>query len=180
MGKRTFWQKITGAMKADDVVYDELNDYEDAYEDDEYYQDDSLEDNDGGRGALEQNRIQSEQSQMIETTPVMELPLDVYQDSDNIYITAFIPGVSLSNINIELSREMISIEGERVRHDMEEVEEVFSQELEWGEFARTVSLPEEIDIDTSTATESAGVLHITLPKFNKSRKAKLTVKSIKK
>ena len=177
MAKRTFWQKITGAVRADDELYEE---FEDVYEDD-YYEDAGS--SDEMRTTNETNRQTSDgylSEQEIDSVPVMELPLDIYHDEDNIYIDAFIPGVSLEDINIELSREMISISGDRQVSKTDTQTEYYARELQWGEFARSVSLPEEIDIDSSSAVEVAGVLKITLPKFNKSRKAKLTVKSIKK
>jgi len=108
------------------------------------------------------------------------LPVDIYQDNDNIYIESFIPGVPLSVLNIELARDLITIQGERQSSsDTENITDFFYQELKWGAFTRSIVLPEEVDIDSAEAVEVNGVLKIKLPKFNKARKAKLDVKSLK-
>lgn len=162
MFKKKFWQKITGASIIDD-------DYEEYEEYDEYdeYEDGQVQDN------LDED--------VQDNKATGELPVDIYQDDNNIYIEAFIPGVPIENIDIELSREMINIYGSRTNTKLDSNDfEYFYQELNWGDFERSIVLPEEIDIDESEAVEQNGVLKITLPKFNKSRKAKLKVKSVKK
>ncbi len=170
MAKKSFWQRITGAVKVDEYELDEFEEFEDEFEDEDY--------NDPNKFETEDEYLGEEQ--ILESSPSMELPLDVYHDSDNIYIEAFIPGVKLEDLDIELSREMISIRGSRqASRDLENTE-FFTRELEWGDFTRSISLPEEVDIDSSSATESGGVLKIVLPKFNKLRKAKLTVKQAKR
>ncbi len=163
MAKKSFWQKITGAVKAEEYEYEDFDEFEEEREDDlQGYPDEDV-----------------AQSGMIEDNLLMELPVDVYHDAENIYIEAFIPGIQLNDLNIELSRELISISGSRQASRDLDSTEYFANELEWGEFSRSLTLPEEVDIDSSSATESNGVLKIVLPKFNKLRKAKLIVKSAK-
>ncbi len=166
MGKKSFWQKITGSVPDSDFDEDyEYEEYEEYYDEDEVVGDTSADDG---------------EKQIDDTPLVQELPVDVYEQANNIIIEAFIPGVPLDNLDIELSREVINISGSKNRSVQDDENEYFYKELDWGAFSRTIMLPEEIDIDASTASESAGVLKIILPKFNKSRKAKLTVKSHKK
>ncbi len=168
MAKKSFWQKLTGAVKVEDDYEEEFEDFEDIYDEEvsEY---------------PHNNTESANDDQIIESAPVMELPIDLYHDQDNIYIDAFIPGVPISNINVELSREVITISGERSPESAQEPSfEYITQELSWGEFSRTLQLPEEVDIDTANAVEATGVLKITLPKFNKTRKTKLNVRSVKK
>ncbi len=165
MARKSFWQKITGAVKAEDYEYEDFEDFEEEQE--QYdYREEELGDTEFTESAIDDKLL-------------MELPVDVYHDDENIYIEAFVPGIKLSDLNIELSRELISISGSRQASRDLETSEHFLTELEWGEFSRSLTLPEEVDIDNSSATESNGVLKIVLPKFNKSRKAKLVVKPAK-
>jgi len=176
MFKGKFWQKLTGAVRVDDE-YDTYDEFEDVYDE---YDNESTDIDDSYEDGTQRNESDFERSATIESNPVMELPFDMYSDNEKIYIEAFIPGVSIDKLNIELSREFISISGERLPYADDDNFEYISRELEWGEFTRSITLPEEVDIDSSSATESNGVLKIVLPKFNKLRKAKLTVKSLKK
>lgn len=109
--------------------------------------------------------------------PTGELAVDVYQTSDAIVVKALIAGVQPTSIDISLTREMLTISGER--SDEREVEEdnYFQRELYWGSFSRTILLPEEVDVDMAEASEKHGILMIRLPKINKQRQAKLKVKT---
>ena len=159
MKKTSFWQKIIGAVPENEALYEE-------YEMPDYEMEE------------EQEEVEESEDMNIDKGPlVQELPVDVYENEDNIIIESFIAGMPLDELNIELARDSITINGSRKTQTSSE--EYFLRELNWGEFERTINLPEEVDIDAAEATEVSGVLKIVLPKFNKSRKAKLRVKSIK-
>ncbi len=168
MARKSFWQKITGAVRVDDIE-EEFEEFADEFQEEDY----NLVEADG----YTEEDINRQEG--IVSSPSMDLPVDLYQDEEHIYIEAFIPGVSIDDLDIELSREYISISGVRQK-DSNSNAEYLIQELSWGEFSKAIELPEEVDIDSSRATENGGVLKITLPKFNKLRKAKLTVKSAKR
>jgi HSP20 family protein len=106
-----------------------------------------------------------------------ELAVDVYQTPEAIVVKAFIAGVMPTTIDISLTREMLTISGQR--QDEREVDEddYFQRELFWGSFSRTILLPEEIDVDMAEASEKHGILMIRLPKINKGKQTKLKVRS---
>ena len=106
-----------------------------------------------------------------------ELAVDVYQTDGAIVVKAFIAGVQPNSVDISLTRETITISGQR--SDEKEVEEdgYFQRELYWGSFSRTIILPEEVDVDMAEASEKHGILMIRLPKVNKGRQTKLKVRS---
>lgn len=106
-----------------------------------------------------------------------ELAVDVYQTPDYIVIKALVAGVQPQTIDISLTREMLTISGNR--EDEREVEEdnYFQRELYWGSFSRTILLPEEVDVDMAEASEKHGILMIRLPKINKKRQTKLKVRT---
>lgn len=109
--------------------------------------------------------------------PGGELAVDVYQTQEAIVVKALIAGVQPGNIDIALTREMLTVSGSR--EDEREVDEssYFQRELYWGSFSRTILLPEEIDVDLAEATEKHGVLVVRLPKINKKKQTKLKVRS---
>ena len=109
--------------------------------------------------------------------PTGELAVDVYQTPEAIVVKALVAGVQPTSIDISLTREMLTVSGQR--EDEREVEEdnYFQRELYWGSFSRTILLPEEIDVDMAEASEKHGILMIRLPKINKKRQTKLKVRS---
>ena len=105
------------------------------------------------------------------------MAVDVYQTEDAIVVKALVAGVQPTTIDISLTREMLTISGERSDEREVEEENYFQRELYWGSFSRTILLPEEIDVDMAEASEKHGILMIRLPKINKQRQAKLKVRS---
>src|ERR1700756_1140633 len=79
--------------------------------------------------------------------PGGELAVDVYQTPDAIVIKAFIAGVQPTSVDISLTREMLTISGQRSDEREVEEDDYFQRELYWGSFSRTILLPEEVDVD---------------------------------
>ena len=67
---------------------------------------------------------------------------------------------------------------ENIKEKKRKDEDFFVQELYWGGFSRTITLPEEIDVDAAEAIEKHGLLILKLPKVDKCRKTKLKIKTV--
>ncbi|TSC56604.1 MAG: HSP20 family protein [Parcubacteria group bacterium Greene0416_79] len=106
-----------------------------------------------------------------------ELTADVYQTPDDIIIKTIVAGVRPDDLDISITRDMVTIRGSR--QESQEVNEgdYFHRELYWGSFSRTILLPQEVDVDAAEANERHGLLTIRLPKLDKSRQTKLKVRS---
>jgi HSP20 family protein len=106
-----------------------------------------------------------------------ELPVDMYQTRDAIVIRALVAGVNPEDLDIAITRDMVTLKGTREESQEAPDEDYYHRELFWGSFSRTIILPEEIVIDEAEAKEKHGLLEIKLPKLDKERSARLTVKS---
>jgi HSP20 family protein len=106
-----------------------------------------------------------------------QLTVDVYQTPTDIVVKTLTAGVKPANLDISITRDMVIVKGRREEINEVTEENYTHKELYWGAFSRTVMLPQEIDVDTSTATESHGMLTIRMPKLNKEREAKLKVRT---
>jgi HSP20 family molecular chaperone IbpA len=106
-----------------------------------------------------------------------ELPVDMFQTRDSIVIRALVAGVNPEDLDIAITRDMVTLKGERSESREAPDEDYYHRELFWGSFSRTILLPEEIVIDEAEAKEKHGLLEIILPKLDKERSARLTVKS---
>jgi HSP20 family molecular chaperone IbpA len=106
-----------------------------------------------------------------------ELSVDVYQTPTHIIIKAMIAGVKPEDLDVSITRDMVTLRGKRERHTEGGNGEYFFEELYWGSFSRTIVLPQEVDIEEAEAVEKHGLLMIRLPKMDKGRQAKLKVRS---
>lgn len=107
-----------------------------------------------------------------------ELTVDLYQTPSDIIVQTMVAGVQPDNLSITITRDMITIRGKREENQSIDKENYFVQELYWGSFSRTISLPEEVDPEEAEAVERHGLLIIKLPKLDKNRETKLKIKSI--
>jgi HSP20 family protein len=106
-----------------------------------------------------------------------QLPVDVYQTGSDIVIRAFVAGVRPDELNISISRDMVEIEGLRMERDQVSGSDFFTRELFWGSFSRTILLPQEVDVESASASAKDGLLTLILPKLDKARQTKLKVKA---
>ena len=106
-----------------------------------------------------------------------ELSIDLYELDDEIILQAMIAGVRPEDLDVNLTREMVTIEGHREGPQGIPDSNYYNQELFWGAFNRTVMLPDEIEVEEAEASESHGLLTIRMPKLDKARSTKLKVRS---
>ncbi|OHA99704.1 MAG: hypothetical protein A3E32_02080 [Candidatus Zambryskibacteria bacterium RIFCSPHIGHO2_12_FULL_38_37] len=106
-----------------------------------------------------------------------QLTVDVYQNPDEIIIKAIVAGVKPENLDVSITRDMVTIKGRRENTKEISEDNYFYKELYWGAFSRTILLPQEIEVEASTAIEKHGLLTLILPKVNKEKQTKLRVKT---
>ena len=106
-----------------------------------------------------------------------ELPVDMYQTDDHIVIRALVAGVSPNELEISITRDMVTVRGVREEYQEANDDGYFHRELFWGSFSRTLLLPEEVAIDEAEAQEKHGMLEIKLPKLDKHRTTQLKVRT---
>jgi HSP20 family molecular chaperone IbpA len=107
-----------------------------------------------------------------------QLGIDLFETPLEVIVKTMIPGVRKDDIDISLSRDMLTIRGERKDEKTIADDDYHYRELYWGAFSRTVKLPHEVDIDRAEATESQGMLTLRLPRIDRERKASLKVKGM--
>lgn len=158
--KRSFFERITGSISVADDRED-LEEYE-------------LRPNSNAKARV---RPESEDEWMEEHIEEGELTVDVYQTPNEIMVQTMVAGVRPEDLNISITREMVTIKGNRERPTGVSEEDYFQKELYWGSFTRTILLPAEIETEEAEAIEKHGLLSIRLPKIDKDRVQKLKVKN---
>ncbi|MDD5068411.1 MAG: Hsp20/alpha crystallin family protein [Candidatus Pacebacteria bacterium] len=147
--KKSFFERLTGAVKVDDTQ----------------------------RGV--QDEKENEKGEwMEEEAEEGQLAVDVHQTPEEIVIKTMVAGVRPEDLDVNITRDMVTIKGKREGERGISDENYFSKELYWGSFSRTILLPQEVEPEESEAIEKHGLLIIKLPKINKGKQTKLKVKTI--
>jgi len=90
--------------------------------------------------------------------------LDVWETDAELVYAFDLPGMSESEIEIEVQDDTLSVSGERVREARQESDRFFRYERRYGSFARAVGLPAGIDESKIAASYVNGVLEVRVPK----------------
>ena len=107
-----------------------------------------------------------------------QLTVDVYQNGNEIVLQTMVAGVAPENLNISITRDMVTIKGRRDAPSNVSSENYFNKELYWGSFSRTVLLPQEIEPEEAEATQRHGLLTLRLPKVDKEKVREIKVKVV--
>ena len=111
-----------------------------------------------------------------ETPEEGELNIDVYQNQNEIIIKTMVAGVKPEDLDVSISRDMVTLKGKRENEKTIADDDFFHRELYWGSFSRSIVLPQEIDVDSAEAVEKHGLLIIRLLKLDKNRSTRLKVR----
>jgi HSP20 family protein len=95
--------------------------------------------------------------------------LDVYEDANNVYVKAELPGMKKEDIDLSLHDGCLSISGERKSETSHEGAETYRAERFFGRFQRTVTLPTPVAADKVKAHFKDGILTVTLPKAEEAK-----------
>ncbi len=120
---------------------------------------------------------QEDESPIAEESQEGELSVDVFQTQSDIIIKAMVAGVRGEELDITITREMVTIKGSRTKERTIAEKDYYHQELYWGSFSRTIMLPHEVVPEEAEATEKHGLLTIKVPKVDKNKNTKLRVKT---
>jgi HSP20 family protein len=102
---------------------------------------------------------------------------DIFEDNENFYITAELPGMVKSDVKVSVADHTLTIQGKKERREEKKDKNFHQIERSFGEFVREFGLPEVCKEDKVQANFQDGLLEITIPK-EKTEKLKEKVKEI--
>ena len=124
------------------------------------------------------NHIQNSFPQHETTHNAAELPVDMYERNGVLTIEAFIAGTAPENVTIRTTHNDITITGSRTMPATFSPENTTLQELFYGTFSRTITLPLPIELDRIEAQLRHGFLVITIPLVDTKRVRIIKIKSL--
>lgn len=113
----------------------------------------------------------------VATEPVLRSPtLDVAETDGSYKILVDLPGVAKDDVKITIDGRRVSVSAQTQREETKKDGEcVIYRERSASSFARTVTLPEEVDQEASQAKLDNGVLSLTLAKKRAAAAKQLTI-----
>lgn len=100
-----------------------------------------------------------------EGSAVFNPRINVTETDNEIEATVELPGLSEEDIDLRLTRDGLTIQGEKKAEEEEEGKNYYRRERAYGYFQRTIPLPPDIvDRDRVEADFDQGVLTVTMPK----------------
>jgi HSP20 family protein len=103
--------------------------------------------------------------------------MDVRETRDGYTVQVSLPGVKPDDINIQYQQGMLTISGE-TRTDTSSDEGAYRvRERRFGQFSRSVSLPDSIAGDRAEASFEHGVLTLNVPKAEESKPRRIEVRA---
>jgi HSP20 family protein len=92
-------------------------------------------------------------------------PMDVSEDEKTVTIRVDVPGMSASDIDVEVSGNQLTVKGKRGEEKTEKDGGVRRHERRTGEFLRSITLPAYADAEKVDARYDTGILTISVPKI---------------
>ncbi len=95
--------------------------------------------------------------------------VNVEETTDELILTADLPGFTEETIEIGLENGVLTIRGVMEDRTEDEDRRYHLHERRFGRFQRSFTLPRTVSADTITATFENGVLHVHMPKAPESK-----------
>lgn len=95
--------------------------------------------------------------------------VEVRENEKEFIIRAELPGVDEKNIEVTLTSNSLTIQGEKKEEKEDKAKNYHYMERSYGSFRRVIPLDAEIKTDKAEANFKNGVLNITLPKAESSK-----------
>jgi HSP20 family protein len=117
------------------------------------------------------------EDQWSEESNRVYFPVDLKSDDQGYTLTALIPGVKSEDLNVQVLKDTITIQGE-IRNERDEDANYILSERPSGKFNKVIHLPDEVDSAKAEASLKDGIFTLFIPKVEEARpkQIKVTVK----
>jgi HSP20 family protein len=102
--------------------------------------------------------------------------VDILDHDNDIEVQAALPGVKKEDLDVSVTNQAITIRSSSKKEKKEEEKgKYFRREIVQGEFQRTVALPDNVDGEKANASFKDGILKVTIPKTEKSKRKSIEI-----
>lgn len=126
----------------------------------------------------ELHRLQRDMNRLFAelSTPAEQFPaLNLWSSPDEVVLTAEIPGVDPKDLDVSVTGNVVTLEGERKEDASVPADSYHRRERENGKFMRSVRLPYEVEADKVQARIEHGILRVTLPRKESTKPRRIAI-----
>jgi HSP20 family protein len=91
-------------------------------------------------------------------------PIDVHETTDEIVVSAALPGMKADDVEITITGQNLTLSGEFKSDDEIKRDQYLYRERRYGTFRRSMQLPVRVQGDKADASFNDGVLTLRIPK----------------
>ena len=102
--------------------------------------------------------------------------IDLTETKDKLVVKAELPGLEAKDVELTLTEDILTIQGEKKEEKEEKDEHYFFVERYAGTFERRIKLPTLVKTDKIDAIFDKGILTINLPKSEEAKKKEIKIK----
>jgi HSP20 family protein len=103
--------------------------------------------------------------------------VETFRRGDKMVVRADLPGLKREDVNVEVDDGVLTISGERSDEREEKNDEFYRSERSYGQFCRTIPLPQGVTSEQAEATFKDGVLEVAFPSpKQQERKSKIQIR----
>lgn len=95
--------------------------------------------------------------------------VNVIENNERFKLEVAIPGMTKEDIQVNIDRNLLTIEGKKETEDSKEEENYKRREFFYASFKRSFTLPDSVDQEKIIAKHEHGVLTIDLPKVDSAK-----------
>lgn len=112
--------------------------------------------------------FESVNGDLLQRTGMRQRPfwpsMEVREDDSSIEVTAEMPGMSESDVDVSVNDDMLTIRGEKKTEKEDRSKAYRVVERAYGAFERSLPLPAGVDSSRVKARLANGLLHVVIPK----------------
>ena len=106
-------------------------------------------------------QMQEESSNLMDFNP----NVNTRESDEAYYIEVDLPGIKKENVDISVEDNILTISGSREYKEEVKEEDYYKIESRYGNFSRSFTLPEKVDVENIHASSTDGVLEVVIPKL---------------
>lgn len=101
--------------------------------------------------------------------------IELRDNGDALSLRAAVPGMEAQDLDVDVSRNAVTIRGEHRQEEENQDKGFFRSEFQYGKFERVVDLPIAVNNEQAEGKFENGILNLYLPKLEQEKNSSVRV-----